>query len=131
MEKETKHAIAETVKEMTDKANAMVAETRIQFDTLVTLQNDERKDMRESFRNERAKFLDAFQAETAALRKHYGRIIAGLLIALVILLGGIVGTVGYFMANFDFVSTTYQETHDSSQIQDGIHITANHSKAPI
>lgn len=124
MEKETKHAIAETVKEMTDKANAMVAETRIQFDTLVTLQNDERKDMRESFRAEREKFLDAFQAETSALRKHYGRIIAGLLIALGVLIGGIVAGAVYLFSTYDFTTITqdaYVGGDGFSNIFDGMH----------
>lgn len=99
------------VDEMKNRAEAMMAETRMQFDTLVTMHSDERREMRQ-----------AFQAEKDKMRKHYGRIIAGLIIALTALLGGIIGGFVYVVSNFDIIGATYQETYDESQIQDGIHI---------
>ena len=104
-------AINQKIAEMTDKANSMMAETRLQFDTLIEMQKDERIEMQKMFHEQ----LDK-------TRKHYGRIIISLVLTLVILIGGIVGTIGYILANFDIIGTTYQETYDSSVINDGIHL---------
>lgn len=108
------NALSEQLERFADSANAMVAEARIQFDTLVTLQNDERKDMR-----------DAFHREKERMRKHYGRIIAGLIIAMILLLGGIIGGAVYVLSNFDFVGYSqeaYIGGNGTNNIYDGVHI---------
>lgn len=105
--------IAETIRSMTDRANAMAAETRLQFDTLVTMQKDERIEIQKMFHDE----LDK-------MRTHYGHIIIGLVVTLMILLGGIVGGVAYILTNYEF-ETYSQEQYiggdGNNDIHDGIH----------
>lgn len=102
--------IAETIRSMTDRANAMAAETRLQFDTLVTMQKDERIEMQKLHNEDMDK-----------LRKHYSRIIIGLILTLAIFIGGLFGAVIYFLANYEISTTTFQEVYDEGTINDGIH----------
>lgn len=106
--------IAETIRSMTDKANAMAAETRLQFDTLVTIQKEERIEMQKLHNEDMDK-----------LRKHYGRIIIGLIIALALFIGGLFGSVIYVLANYDIVTGNTQDVYvggdGQSTINDGIH----------
>lgn len=112
---ENKGTITSKAEETLGKADAMMAETRLQFDTLVTMQHEERIEMQKMFNEQLEK-----------QRKHYGNIILGLIIALVILIGGIVGGAAYILSNYDIVTGTYQEVYvggdGSSTIEDGIHI---------
>lgn len=105
--------INERISETTDKLNAMMAETRLQFDTLVTMQKDERIELQKMHHEEMEK-----------VRKHYGKIIFGLIIALVLLLGGIIGSAIYVFSTYDF-ETVYQDNYvggdGSATIYDGIH----------
>lgn len=105
--------LTDKVNKMTDTAEAMMAETRLQFDTLIAMQSDERKEMRHAFHEEKEK-----------MRKHYGRIIAGLILTLVIILGAIIGGAVYIFSNYD-IQTVYQDVNvggdGSSTIFDGIH----------
>lgn len=106
-------ALKSRIEETMNKADAMMAETRLQFDTLVTMQHDERIEIQKMHHE-----------ELERVRKHFGRIIFGLIIALVILLGGIVGGAAYVLNNFDF-ETVYQDTYVGgsgfASINDGIH----------
>ena len=105
---------ARTLEKESEGMNAYAAETRLQFDTLVQLQMQERQAIEKRH-----------SEETKDIRKHYGRIIAGLIITLVVILGAIVGSIVYVFANYDIgVISTYQEVDSSdnsvSNIWDGI-----------
>lgn len=105
--------LTDKVNKMTDTAEAMMAETRLQFDTLIAMQSDERKEMRHAFHEEKEK-----------MRKHYGRIIAGLILTLVIILGAIIGGAVYIFSNFEFASYEQVATvggDGTYTIFDGIH----------
>lgn len=108
---------ARTLEKESEGMNAYAAETRLQFDTLVQLQMQERQAIEKRH-----------SEETKDIRKHYGRIIAGLIITLMIIMGGIVGTVVYFLANYD-IATVYQETDIGGDgynlINDGITYTTH------
>lgn len=105
-------------KETADKANVLMSELRLQFDTLTEIQKEERI--------ETAKI---HIAEKEAMRKHYGRIIWGLIITLAIIVGGVIGGMIYLFANYDLQVYTVQDVYASgngtSIINDGIHTNGN------
>lgn len=113
----TSEKMEETAKRLDNAAktaDAVVAETRLHFDTLVQLQMDERQQCEERHAKEKQE-----------IRSHYAKIIFGLIITLFILIGGIFGTVVYLFMNYDFAtSVTYQDVysdnHGNSEINDGI-----------
>lgn len=116
--KETSERMEETAKKLRDASkvtDAVVAETRLHFDTLVQLQMDERQQSEERHAKEKQE-----------IRSHYAKIIFGLIITLFLLIGGIFGTVLYLFTNYDFAAyTSAQDLYiggDGNQdVYDGIH----------
>lgn len=105
-----------------DKLNNAVEETSIlerevmlQFDTMAQLQRDERIEMQKMFTEERAD-----------MRKHYSRIILSMALALIIIIGSLVGGIIYIFSNYDLSYSTYQEVSaeggGDSTVEDGIHL---------
>lgn len=116
----TSEKMEETAKKLDNAAkaaDAVVAETRLHFDTLVQLQMEERQQSEERHAREKHE-----------IRSHYGKIIFGLIITLFLLIGGIFGTVLYLFTNYDF-STAYQEQTIGGDgnpiIYDGVYYTNN------
>lgn len=109
--------VTDQVNELAERANAMMAESRLRFEVLVTTQKDERIEMQK-----------LHDAEKEKMRKHYGRIIFGLILALSLLLGGIIGGAIYLFSNYDF-KVVNQEMYiggdGNSTIYDGIHYNRN------
>lgn len=116
----TSEKMEETAKKLDNAAktaDAVVAETRLHFDTLVQLQMEERQQSEERHAKEKEQ-----------IRKHYFKIIAGLIITLFLLIGGIFGTVIYLFTNYDF-ATMYQEQvvgeNGNPIIYDGVYYNGN------
>lgn len=115
MENQTLTHLENTAKEIehyTEGANMALTEMRLQFETLAEMQKEERLEQQRSFCDQMDK-----------MRKHYGRIIAGLILALCVLIGGIISGLFYVLQNFDFV-TYYQELNENggdANLYDGIH----------
>lgn len=110
--------VSQNLNKATDKANILATEMLVQFDTMAQLQMQEREHMNK---------LQAEERE--AMRKHYGRILGGVIAALVILIGGIVGGAFYIFTHFDLgVITTQSPVIDGDGriiVNDGIHLDPN------
>lgn len=108
---------AQKLKDASKVTDAVVAETRLHFDTLVQLQMEERQQSEERHAKEKHE-----------IRSHYGKIIAGLIVTLFLLIGGIFGTVLYLFTNYDF-ATAYQEQTIGGDgnpiIYDGVYYNGN------
>lgn len=118
--RETSEKMEETAKKLenlTTSADAVVAETRLHFDTLVQLQMEERQQSEERHAKEKQE-----------IRSHYAKIIFGLIITLFLLIGGIFGTVLYLFTNYEFADA-YQEQSIGGDgnpiIYDGVYYTGN------
>lgn len=113
--------IASRLERATEETAALAAESRVKFDAMVEMQSDERLKMQEMFAQEKKDLLDHF----AQSDKRKNKIIMGLIIVLVVLIGSLVGGAIYLFTNFDFAVATYQQLDingDGTQtIQDGIH----------
>lgn len=110
--------VSQNLNKATDKANILATEMLVQFDTMAQLQMQERQTI-----------LDRHMEEKESMRKHYSHIIWGLIAALVILIGGIVGGAFYILANYEFGVITTQnpiaEGEGRAIIEDGIHLDPN------
>lgn len=82
---------AEELENLGGRTNLALTEMRLQFETMVELQKEER------IATEQAHIEDKEK-----MRKHYSRVICGLIVALLIIIGGLVGTFIYVVANCDF-----------------------------
>lgn len=111
-------SITERLEECLEHTDAVASKARLQLDAFAEIQSEER-----------VKIQTMHKEEMADMRKYYTRIIMGLIITLVILLGSIIGGTIYVLANYDFAVATYQ-TQDiadggSANIYDGINISTN------
>lgn len=98
----------EKLNQATEGANMLATQFHLQFETMAELQKDEREAIRKHY---------------DSIIQKYTRIIMGLIIALVVLIGIIVGGAIYLFANFDI---GYHQTADvggdgQATIHDGIH----------
>lgn len=122
MENQTLTHIEKTAKEIehyTEGANLALTEMRLQFETLAEMQKEERLESQRMHKEEKEK-----------MRKHYGKIIAGLIISLCLILGGIIGGVVYLVSNYDFGVLGYNQNayvggDGTSTINDGIHFNGD------
>lgn len=103
---------AKKIENYTEGANMALTEMRLWNDTMAEMYKEERLEQQKSYCDQMDK-----------MRKHYGKIIVGLIIALCILISGAVGGLFYVLQNFDFV-TYYQELNENggdANLYDGIH----------
>lgn len=109
---------AEKLKEIASGANVALTEMRLQFETMMEMQKEERLERERMYNDEKDK-----------MRKHYGRIIIGLILTICLILGSIMGAAIYIFSNFEFAFETYQDVHSdnngTSTIYDGIHLDSN------
>lgn len=103
------------------------AQQRYEFDAMAEMHSEERLEMQRFFAQERKTTHELYAKEKELLleekdrqAKHYTRIIMGLIISLVLLLGGIIGGAVYLFTSFDFGMATYQEFGSNSINYDGI-----------
>lgn len=112
------------------------AQQRYEFDAMAEIHSEERLEMQRFFAQERKTTHELYAKEKKLLlddkdkqARYYNRIIMGLIMSLVLLLGSIVVGAVYLFTNFDFTMATYQEvvSGDNSQsvINDGIKYTRN------
>lgn len=98
-----------------DELNVKASEMLLQFDTLVQLQKEER-----------VEYQRMHHEAMKDLTKHYMRIIIALILTLILFIGGVIGTVAYFMVNFDvqfgYVQDAYIGGDGTNNINDGLHI---------
>lgn len=109
---------AENLDKQANEINAALANHLIQFDTMAQLQKEERIEVQKMY-------MDTFEKE----RAHYRKIIMGLIITLVLLVGGLVGGIVYVLANYD-IAFSYEQIQDASgdgvnNIYDGIAVNQN------
>lgn len=91
----------EKLNQATGEANMLATQFHLQFETMAELQKTEREN----------------------IHKHYGRIILGLILTLLILLGSIIGGAIYLFTNYDigyFQSATVGGD-GTANIYDGVH----------
>lgn len=109
---------AEKLKQIAGSTDLAISEMRIQFETLAEMQKEERLVTQEMHNK-----------EMESVRKHYGRIIMGLILTIVLIIGSLVGAAIYFLSNFDIAFGSYQDVisdnYGVSNIYDGIHINEN------
>lgn len=95
-----------------------LTEMRLWNDTLAEMYKEERLEQQKNFSEQMDK-----------MRKHYGRIIAGLIISLCLFIGGVIGGVIYVISNYEFAFYTEQNVDSSdnstSTINDGIHVNSD------
>lgn len=111
-------SIAGRLEQAVEATSALAAESRIKFDALIEMQSEERLKMQEMFLQEKQDLLDHF----AQSDKRKNKIIIGLIIALVILIGSAVGGAIYVLANFDMAVISTQDLDNNSIVYDGINI---------
>lgn len=97
-----------------ENADAVVTASRLNVEMIL-----------ESHAEERQQAEERHSRDMEAMRKHYTRIILGLLLTLAILVGSAFAGVIYVLVNYDVYVETYQELDASgngkSIIEDGIH----------
>lgn len=115
------HSTKETIKKVetyAGEANMALTEMRIQFETLAEMQKEERIQT-QKMHNE----------EKDSMRKHYFKVIIGLIATLIILIGGIIGGIMYFLSNYDlrieYGQDLYVGGNGDQNIHDGIHVNTD------
>lgn len=110
MDNNTENLI-KNLQDATSQATSLATQFHLQFETMAELQKDERDQMRKHYEG---------------IVQKYTRIIFGLIAALIIILGGIIGGAIYLLSNYDLSFSTYQELDmggDGNQnVYDGIHM---------
>lgn len=113
------------VDEMVKESDMAMAEMRLQFATLARMQKDERIEMQKMHKEERLEM----QKEHEKIVAHWKHIVIGLILTICLIIGGVIGTVGYFLTNFDFTFETYQDVYSDNSgtaiIYDGIHTNSD------
>lgn len=106
---------AEDLEQLTSRTSIALSEMRLQFEAITEIQKDERETM-----------YKVHQEEIEKVRKHYGKIVCGLLMTIILLIVGVIGGVIYVFHNYDFQS--YSLTQDmniggagENTINDGLH----------
>lgn len=111
--------VFESLNNATEKANLLATEIQLQFETMAELQKDER-----------LSWLEMFAKEKQEIREHYEkilqkntRIILGLVLTLLIIIGSFIGGAIYLLENYEF--SYYQSAEvggdGNANIYDGIH----------
>ncbi len=97
-----------------ENADAVVTASRLNVEMIL-----------ESHAEERQQAEERHSRDMEAMRKHYTRIIFGLLLTLFILVGSAFAGLVYLMLNYDIGIATYQDLdasgYGTSIIEDGIH----------
>lgn len=115
-------SIAVRLEKAVEETSALAAESRLKFDAMVEMQSDERLKMQEMFLKEKQDLLTHFEQSD----KRKNKIIIGLIIALVVLIGGIVGGAFYVLSTFDigvFSQDVQADGSSTAIIYDGITYT--------
>lgn len=104
---------------MSQQMDAAMAEARLNMDMLLESQKEERQMIEERHSNDMEK-----------LRKHYAKIILGLVLTLVILVGSALGGIIYVLCNYDigivtYAQDVYADNGSTSTVEDGIHFSKN------
>ena len=106
--------ILDSLNDVANKASLSATNAQLQLDT-----------MSEMYKEKEIRLYEIFTKEKETIIKHYTRIILGLVLALVVLLGSIVGAVVYVLSNYEFEFGSYQIADvggdGTANIYDGIH----------
>lgn len=110
---------AKDLESKSDRTDLALTEMRLQFETMMEMQRQERADMAKINEEEKDK-----------MRKNYGRIILGLILTICIILGSIICGAIYIFSNFDFAFADFTQSVDvggdgNPIIYDGIHHNAD------
>lgn len=117
---------AEKLSDIVGSTDLALAEMRLQFETMMEMQKEERLVLQKMHNEETAKLQDSHAKEI----KHWKHVVIGLILTLCLVIGGVVGTVAYFLTNFDFAVADYAQSIDiggdgNPIIYDGIHHNAD------
>lgn len=113
--------VSDKLNEVTEQVNTVTSAAVLQLETMTELWKDERMETNKLHTEEIEKMQERFHNETESIRKHYFKIILGLVIALIILLSGVFGTIAYVLSNYEISTCAIQEVDGQSVIYDGIH----------
>lgn len=114
--------------ETVDAANVAMAQSAVALDTMLQLQSDERKEKDKAFLEAIENMQKRHAEEMGETRKHYQKIILAIALALLLIVGSLIGGVIYVVSNFDFeFEPSYSqdisaEGGGDATIEDGIHI---------
>ncbi len=106
----------EKLNDVTVKTDLALTEMRLQFETMMEMQKEERIET-QKMHNE----------EMASMRKHYGRIIMGLIITICLIIGSVVGGLVWFFSNYgtglgyEFLQELTVGGNGDPTVYDGIH----------
>lgn len=121
---------AEKLEEIASGVNVALTEMRLQFETMMEMQKEERTERERMYNEERIERERMHNEEKSEMRKHYGRIIIGLILTICLILGSIIGGAIYIFSNFDFAVADFTQSVDiggdgNPIIYDGIHHNAD------
>lgn len=116
---------AKELESVTSGTNLALSEMRIQFETLAEMQKEERIETQKMHNEAIEKIMERHAKELA----HWKHIAIGLILTLAVFIGGVVGIVGYFLANFDIQYGYVQDASiggdGTTNIFDGLHINGD------
>lgn len=117
---------AEKLSDIVGSTDLALAEMRLQFETMMEMQKEERLASQKMHNEEKAQIQESHAKEI----KHWKHVVVGLILTLCLVIGGVVGTVAYFLTNFDIAVSDYAQSIDiggdgNPIIYDGIHHNAD------
>lgn len=122
---ETLQESARELDKMATGTNMALTEMRVQFETLASMQQQERLEIQRMHHDEIDKIIERNDKQLA----HWKHIVISLVLVLALFIGGIIGATMYVLSNFEFAFETYQDVssdnNGQSAIHDGIHVNGD------
>lgn len=109
--------IASRLEQAAEETASLAAESRIKFDAMVEMLNK----MQEQFLQEKQDLLAHFERSD----REKNKIIIGLIIVILLLVGSSVGGAVYLLANFDMAVVSTQDLDNNSTVYDGIYVDSS------
>lgn len=121
---ETLQESAKELDKMAAGTNMALTEMRVQFETLASMQQQERLEIQRMHHEEISKIIERNDKQLA----HWKHICIALIVVIAIFIGSIIGAAVYVLNNFEFGVFTQDNSvggDGSPQILDGIHINTD------
>lgn len=126
---ETLQESAKELDKMAAGTNMALTEMRVQFETLASMQQQERLEIQRMHHEEISKIIERNDKQLS----HFKHIVIGLIVTICLIIGSIVGAAIYVVSNFDFEFQDGYELNQNidiggngdPQIQDGIHFNTD------
>lgn len=116
---------ARELDKMAAGTNMALVEMRTQFETLASMQQEERLQIQKMHHEEISKIIERNDKQIA----QWKHIVIGLILTICLIIGSLVGAAIYIATNYEIVTGTYQDvSSDNSStvtIHDGIHVNGD------